>query len=90
MLIHEQEANTFPPGPLAVPSHAPPALEMSRATSKRSLNQRRATGKVAPKASAGRPPKQVGPLQAGLEAQLHAHEELSCRSAVDGESKVME
>ena len=43
---------------------------------KRYLKQRRETGTVAPRAIPGRPPKQVGPLQAELVAQVQAHDDL--------------
>jgi transposase len=52
-------------------------LGVSRATIKRYLKQRRETGDVAPKAIPGRPPKKLGPLQAQLEAQLQAHDDVS-------------
>lgn len=49
---------------------------VSRATIKRYVKQRRETGSVAPKAIPGRTPKKLGLLQAGLAAQLQAHDDL--------------
>ncbi len=51
-------------------------LGVSHPTIKRYLKQRRETGTVAPKAIPGRTPKQLGPLQAGLVAQLQTHDSL--------------
>ncbi len=51
-------------------------LGVSHPTIKRYLKQRRETGTVAPKAIPGRTPKKLGPLQAGLVAQLQAHDSL--------------
>jgi transposase len=51
-------------------------LGVSLPTIKRYLKQRRETGTVVPKAIAGRTPKKLGPLQAGLVAQLQAHDDL--------------
>src|SRR5215469_4546435 len=51
-------------------------LGVSLATIKRYLKQWRETGTVTPKASPGRPPKKLGPLQAELVAQLQAHDDL--------------
>ena len=51
-------------------------LGVSLATIKRYLKQRRETGEVAPKPIPGRPPKKVAPLQAGLVAQLQAHDDV--------------
>jgi transposase len=48
---------------------------VSRATIKRYLKQRRETGEVKTKPHPGRPPKKFAPLQAGLVAQLEAHDE---------------
>ena len=48
---------------------------VSRATIKRYLKQRRETGTVAAKPHPGRPPKKFAPLQAGLLAQLEAHDD---------------
>ena len=45
------------------------------ATIRRYVKQRRETGRVAPKAIPGRPPKKLGPLQAELVAQLQAHDD---------------
>ena len=50
-------------------------LGVSLATLKRYLKQRRETGDVAPKAIPGRPPKKLAPLEAGLVAQLQAHDD---------------
>jgi transposase len=52
-------------------------LGVSRATIKRYLKQRRETGDVAPKAIPGRPPKELDLLQAELETQLRAHNDVS-------------
>jgi transposase len=52
-------------------------LGVSRATIKRYLKQRRETGDVAPKVIPGRPPKKLAALQAELEAQLQAHDDVS-------------
>jgi transposase len=51
-------------------------LGVSLPTIKRYLKQRRETGTVAPKAIPGRTPKKLGPLQAGLVAQLQEHDDL--------------
>lgn len=51
-------------------------LGVSSATIKRYLKQRRETGSVRPKAIPGRPPRELGPLQAELETQLQAHGDL--------------
>jgi transposase len=51
-------------------------LGVSLATIKRYLKQRRETGTVAPKAISGRPPKELGKLQADLVAQLQAHDDI--------------
>ncbi len=48
---------------------------VSRATIKRYLKQRRETGEVKAKPHPGRPPKKFAPLQAGLVAQLEAHDD---------------
>jgi transposase len=48
---------------------------VSRATIKRYLKQRRETGEVTAKSHPGRPPKKFAPLQAGLVAQLQAHDD---------------
>ena len=50
---------------------------VSRATIKRYLKQRRETGDVAPRAIPGRPSKKLDLLQAELEAQLRAHDDVS-------------
>jgi transposase len=50
-------------------------LGVSRATIKRYLKQRRETGEVKAKPHPGRPPKKFAPLQAGLVAQLTAHDD---------------
>ncbi len=52
-------------------------LGVSRASIKRYVKQRRETGEVAPKAIPGRPPKKLDVLQAELEAQLRAHDDVS-------------
>ena len=51
-------------------------LGVSLATIKRYLKQRQETGEVAPKPIPGRPPKKLAPLQAGLVAQLQAHDDV--------------
>jgi transposase len=48
---------------------------VSRATIKRYLKQRRETGEAKAKPHPGRPPKKFAPLQAGLVAQLEAHDD---------------
>ncbi len=48
-------------------------FDVSLATLKRYLKQRRETGNVLPKPIPGRPSKKYAPLQAGLVAQLQAH-----------------
>ncbi len=48
-------------------------FDVSLATLKRYLKQRRETGNVLPKPIPGRPSKKYAPLQAGLIAQLQAH-----------------
>src|SRR6266851_8272726 len=48
-------------------------FDVSLATLKRYLKQRRETGNVLPKPIPGRPSKKFAPLQAGLVAQLQAH-----------------
>lgn len=49
---------------------------VSLATIKRYLKQRRETGNVVPKPIPGRPSKKLAPLQAGLVAQLQAHDDV--------------
>ncbi len=51
-------------------------LGVSLATIKRYLKQRRETGKVAPRPIPGQPPRKLAPLQAGLVAQLQAHDDV--------------
>ena len=48
---------------------------VSRATIKRYLKQRRETGDVKAKPHPGRSPRKFAPLQAGLAAQLEAHDD---------------
>ena len=51
-------------------------LGVSRATIKRYVKQRRERGTIAPKVIPGRTPKKLRVLQADLEAQLQAHDNL--------------
>src|SRR5260370_41668657 len=50
-------------------------FQVSRATIKRYLKQRRETGTVLPRPIPGRPPKKGGALQRGMQELLEAHPE---------------
>ncbi len=52
-------------------------FQVSRATIKRYLKQRRETGTVLPRPIPGRPPKKGGALQMGMQELLEAHPEAS-------------
>ena len=52
-------------------------FDVSLATLKRYLKQRRETGNVLPKPIPGRPSKKLAPLEAGLVAQLKAHTDVT-------------
>jgi transposase len=52
-------------------------FQVSRATIKRYLKQRRETGTVLPRPIPGRPPKKGGALQRGMQELLEAHPEAS-------------
>jgi len=54
-------------------------LQVSRATIKRYLKQRRETGNVLPRPIPGRPPKKKAALQVGVQELLEAHPEASQR-----------
>ena len=52
-------------------------FQVSRATIKRYLKQRRETGNVLPQPIPGRPPRKKAALQMGVQALLQAHPEAS-------------
>jgi transposase len=52
-------------------------FQVSRATIKRYLKQRRETGNVLPRPIPGRPPRKKAALQMGVQALLEAHPEAS-------------
>ena len=52
-------------------------FQVSRATIKRYLKQRRETGNVLPRPIAGRPPRKKAALQVGVQQLLEAHPEAS-------------
>ena len=52
-------------------------FQVSRATIKRYLKQRRETGNVLPRPIPGRPPRKKAALQVGLQELLEAHPEAS-------------
>ena len=52
-------------------------FQVSRATIKRYLKQRRETGNVLPRPIPGRPPRKKAALQVGVQALLEAHPEAS-------------